>query len=470
MQNRVPTKPNRALIRPEDGGSAFYATITRADEPTQVGDPLNKATLLQDDTAALFGMDDNAVPNDLFKAIGQNFINGYPQIGDLRYSVLNGIDEKWLLCNGELIRKKDYPDLYGVLPGTGAKSYIGSATDVFGESSSSSPSLYWRLVCGGEYMVAYGTDTNINSFYVTKNIADGWTKVTLPFTYDIESLTICYDDGLWVAFAMEYADVGDTLYVYPYTANDPLGTWTPHTRLEAESEAPSRFEYKNGTFVCININGSTYYSYATKDLDAGWVKKTFVGGLDPTLEEGHMDLCYADGTWVLVSRKYNSSSRGGLHVNTISDPTDSEQSWTELTPAANSLSSSGRRFIEHVGEYWVVTDGKNFLVSSDLVSWTNPGYQLGATAYNPMAVYNDEVLACATTNALYITTDPTKGWTTLTPATGMACPAFDEDGNIWVVREGLFGSSVSGVGVYTEAAKPLPTIDVDSGHAYIKAK
>lgn len=73
MQDRVPTKPNRALIRPEDGGSAFYATITRADEPTQVGDPLNKATFLKDETAALFGLDETAVPDDLFREIDSSF-------------------------------------------------------------------------------------------------------------------------------------------------------------------------------------------------------------------------------------------------------------------------------------------------------------------------------------------------------------------------------------------------------------
>jgi len=462
MKDRVSKYPGRVLMTPEDGSAPFYATMQRADEPTQPGDPLNKATLLQDDTAALFGMGSGAVPNDLFKAIGQNFINGYPQIGDLRYSVLNGIDEKWLLCNGELVRKKDYPDLYNILPGSGASSRIGTATDVFGSDSN----LSRRIVCGGEYMVVYGTNTNINSFYVTKNIADGWTKVTLPFTYDIDSLTLCYDNGLWVAFAARSADVGETLYVYPYTANDPMGTWTQRTRLEAEYESTTYFAYKNGTFLCINTKNSACLSYATKDLDAGWVKKTVVVGYP----DGKMGLCYADGTWVLVSRMYNSDADGGLCVNTISDPTDVNQSWTELPLSSNAMKSIGSRYVQHVGKYWVVSNGRNFLVSTNLTSWNDPGYPLNEIMYHPMAVYNDEVLACATTNALYITTDPTKGWTTLTPTTGMACPAFDEDGNIWVVREGTFGSSVSGVGVYTDAAKPLPTIDVDLGYAYIKAK
>lgn len=71
MQDRVPEKPGRVLVTPEDGSTAYYATLTRADKPTQEGDPLNKSTFLQDDTAALFGKDSTAVPNDIFAEIGR---------------------------------------------------------------------------------------------------------------------------------------------------------------------------------------------------------------------------------------------------------------------------------------------------------------------------------------------------------------------------------------------------------------
>ena len=43
-RNRVPTRPNRVLITPESG-TAFYGTIERADEPTEVGCPIDKVTL-----------------------------------------------------------------------------------------------------------------------------------------------------------------------------------------------------------------------------------------------------------------------------------------------------------------------------------------------------------------------------------------------------------------------------------------
>lgn len=65
MKDRVPVNPGRVLITPENGAAAFYATMTRADNPTQEGDPLNKNTLLKDATAALFGLGTDAVPDDV---------------------------------------------------------------------------------------------------------------------------------------------------------------------------------------------------------------------------------------------------------------------------------------------------------------------------------------------------------------------------------------------------------------------
>lgn len=69
MKDRVSKYPGRVLITPEDGSPAFYATMTRADEPTQAGDPLNKSTLLSDNVAALMELGAEATPNDMFAAL-----------------------------------------------------------------------------------------------------------------------------------------------------------------------------------------------------------------------------------------------------------------------------------------------------------------------------------------------------------------------------------------------------------------
>lgn len=63
MKDRVPKYPGRVKITHDDGTSE-YVTLERADEPVSgnEGTPLNKATLLSDDTAAMLGFTSNEDP------------------------------------------------------------------------------------------------------------------------------------------------------------------------------------------------------------------------------------------------------------------------------------------------------------------------------------------------------------------------------------------------------------------------
>ena len=55
MKDRVPLYPGRVKLTPVSGQANTYDMV-RADEPTQEGTPLNKATLLKDATAERFGL------------------------------------------------------------------------------------------------------------------------------------------------------------------------------------------------------------------------------------------------------------------------------------------------------------------------------------------------------------------------------------------------------------------------------
>lgn len=70
MQDRVPLYPGRVKMTPVAGQANTY-DMTRADDPTQAGTPLNKATLLKDATAALFGLGTGAVPDDVLAELGK---------------------------------------------------------------------------------------------------------------------------------------------------------------------------------------------------------------------------------------------------------------------------------------------------------------------------------------------------------------------------------------------------------------
>lgn len=70
MQDRIPLYPGRVKMTPVAGQSNTFDMV-RADDPTQAGTPLNKATFLKDATAALYGLGTGAVPDDVLAELGK---------------------------------------------------------------------------------------------------------------------------------------------------------------------------------------------------------------------------------------------------------------------------------------------------------------------------------------------------------------------------------------------------------------
>lgn len=70
MQDRDPIYPGRVTLTPVSGLANTY-DMERADRPLQQGTPLNKASLLKDATAALFGLTAAAVPDDVLAELGK---------------------------------------------------------------------------------------------------------------------------------------------------------------------------------------------------------------------------------------------------------------------------------------------------------------------------------------------------------------------------------------------------------------
>ena len=69
MQDRVSLYPGRVKLEPVAGQANFY-DLTRADQPTQEGTPLNKANLLSDATeTAMFGASANRTVDEAFAGL-----------------------------------------------------------------------------------------------------------------------------------------------------------------------------------------------------------------------------------------------------------------------------------------------------------------------------------------------------------------------------------------------------------------
>ena len=70
MKDRIPLYPGRVKLNPVSGQANTF-DLTRADQPTQVGAPLTKATFLKDATAALYGLGTGAVPDDVLHLLSR---------------------------------------------------------------------------------------------------------------------------------------------------------------------------------------------------------------------------------------------------------------------------------------------------------------------------------------------------------------------------------------------------------------
>ena len=124
MQDRVSLYPGRVKLKPV-AGEADTFDLVRADQPTQEGTPLNKATLLKDATAALLGLPKTAVPDDAFVALvlGQG-VYGYR----VRVQLADGTPVEGATVSG-------------IQPLTGSTLVTGADGTVLGKSTSASVTI-----------------------------------------------------------------------------------------------------------------------------------------------------------------------------------------------------------------------------------------------------------------------------------------------------------------------------------------
>lgn len=173
MTDRVPTpgKEGRVKITPESG-SAFYATLEMADEPTQEGTPLNKATFLKDSTAELFGfIPETAVPDDAFaKCAGAIVPSGLICMWS---GSASAIPTGWALCNGS----NGTPNLSDRF----IKSANNEGTDICTTGGSNTKTLLEANIPSHRHTIDYTANdkAETGSFITTQNLGSGYqTKYT----------------------------------------------------------------------------------------------------------------------------------------------------------------------------------------------------------------------------------------------------------------------------------------------------
>ena len=117
MEDRQSAKPGRIKLTFDDG-TVKYATLERADEPTVVGSPLNKATLFDNENEGRYAC---SLPNDALKMLTKEWQVNVPAAGWSAAVNGEGYYTQTIAVEGmKSVYQPNFMPLYGLATGADA--------------------------------------------------------------------------------------------------------------------------------------------------------------------------------------------------------------------------------------------------------------------------------------------------------------------------------------------------------------
>ena len=346
MQDRAPTYPGRVTLTPVDGQPNIY-DMARADQPTQAGTPINKATLLSDDTAKDYGLTDTAgaTPNEAFQALKTN--RRPWMIGDTLTTMRTDLGDDWLLCNGAYIDPDEYPDLAEVL----AKELCGQLNPLGDDGN-----VFCVYQANG-YLVVGGNSGGHPAIAYTDDLLGDWTIVNFqswsaPNDFGVKG--VIYADGQWCIVGDSY----DNSQSYDYNAYIAYATtldgdWTSGWIYRSRNSIlVGGIAYANG-YWAVAISYYTEYLHVlyanALNLDTSWNSYRIDSATLGAVPSGIM---YDDGYWVVVG------SAGNVACYWYASDLQSNE-WTRKNAFTGTTNTSGThlRSVFHANGYWVFFGG-----------------------------------------------------------------------------------------------------------------
>ena len=300
MKDRISTYPHRVTLTPVEGQENTY-DLVRADEPIEVGTPLNKASLLSDDTATAMRLSQsNPTVNDALSSLSGSVVS----VGDMKTTMRTDLDDKWLLCNGEKFSQQEYPELYNLLS-TKLSGVFFAEEDLWGNNENHRRGIncvtysngYW--VVGGSYgdssngsysaRIAYST--SLSGPWTTKDL---WTSTS---SAEQEINDVVYKNGYWTTIGR--ADSAKARIAYSTSLSGPWTTKDLWTRSESGTTTNAYcITYANGYWVAGGRhNDDAIVKFAT-DLNGTWTRYNVWNGIN--YPSSVRDVAYANGYWIAV--------------------------------------------------------------------------------------------------------------------------------------------------------------------------
>lgn len=332
MKDRVSLYPNRYKLTPVSGQANTY-DLSRADEPLEVGTPITKATMFDDEIATVMGLTpENGTPNEGFKKIDSRVDRlDLFKIGDIRTTVKDDLGDDYLLCNGAVVSRSDYPDLvkYTALPFTRYYTAYKMETDDEGDSyvseycSTKDGAVYvdGKWVFAGSRSGYYGTIT------VAENLDGPWAYKRLGYNVNIND--ICYGGkGVWVISTAEWNEEPACVKI----AADPLGTWTTKSiSAVANGEVGKIASNGDGVFCAV---ASTTWAGAQNTIVYSTNNGTSWSSRVPLTSNATLnwnDITYGNGLWVMIGYKREYLSGTNYNAPIIAYATSPSGTWTMVT-------------------------------------------------------------------------------------------------------------------------------------------
>lgn len=216
-------------------------------------------------------------------AVGLTNSSGQPapyQIGDTLTTVRTDLGDSWLLCNGAIISKTEYPNLPITTPAFLAGAFnesVGALTATF-----NAPIQYINNM----YVVR-----SSGKLYYSASLMDGWQ--TKSFS---SGTGIAYGNGYWVVPGGRYINYATSLN----------GTWNNVDVTGSNTSSVNNIIFADGYFVAIGGSGNIYYA---TDPTGTWTKN----GISSRYT--CYSIAYGNGYWVITIGN-DSTSSGILYYTT----------------------------------------------------------------------------------------------------------------------------------------------------------
>lgn len=271
MQDRIPTYPGRVKMTLPDG-SVQYVTLERADEPVQEGTPLNKETLLTDETAQILGIkSDDPTVDDAFRTVQDAL-----KVGDIKATVNPAPGEHWYLCNGDRVHGHD-TELIDLMGGIQITGQWGKNILEFPKSSYDAGMTVF-LPSNGHWCKVHYADGKI---WIAKRVYEGISLIDTGITVEWKSgssldnrLSCAYSNGkLYILTSAgqrsTYTSATIHLYCAEFDGENVLTEWTEVKGFKAAAIAFVRSTSDSGAVSSVSLYSckGTVYCYVVQYKD-----------------------------------------------------------------------------------------------------------------------------------------------------------------------------------------------------------